>query len=100
MYPHWRRIIYNKAMENNLIRRLGTFFILIGLVLLLLFTGSVLSKDFQYIYLFLSAAALFLGFLFHRAAPRQESNRFAGVRKIRQRSRERREEKQKEKAPK
>ena len=84
-------------MGNNIAPRVGTFFILIGLGLLILFVGSALGKDSRYSYLLLSAAALFLGFLFHRAAPRPEPTRFSGIRKASQRSRQRREERQQQK---
>ncbi len=99
---HFRvRIIYNKGMGNNIAPRVGTFFILIGLGLLILFVGSALSRDAHYNYLLFSAAALFLGFLFRRTAPRPEPTRFSGIRKASQRSRQRREEReQQKKAPK
>ncbi len=88
-------------MGNNIAPRIGTFFILIGLGLLILFAGSVLGKDPRYGYLLLSAVALFIGFLFRRGAPRPEPTRFSGIRKASQRSRQRREEReQQKKAPK
>jgi hypothetical protein len=83
-------------MNDHLLPRLGTFFILVGCGLLVLFIGSIFAGEFSIIYLFLSAIALFLGFIFHRLAPRPESTRFSTIRKIRQRSRQRREEKEPE----
>ncbi|HEX7542051.1 MAG TPA: hypothetical protein VF352_07960 [Anaerolineales bacterium] len=84
-------------MENNFLSRVGTFFILIGCGLLILFIGSVFARELSIFYLLLAAAALFLGSVFHRAAPRPEPTRFSGIRKAGQRSRQRREEKQAQK---
>jgi len=81
-------------MTNNILPRLGTFFILIGCGFLILFTGSILAREFSLLYLLLAAIALFLGFVFHRAAPRPNPTRFSGVRNLHQRARQRREEKQ------
>jgi len=81
-------------MNNHFFPRLGTFFILIACGLFILFTGSILAKELNIIYLLFAAAALFLGIMFHRAAPRPEPTRFAGIRKVSQRSRQHREEKQ------
>lgn len=85
-------------MDNNLLYRIGTFFILVGCGLLILFVGSVFARELSILYLLLTAAAMFLGFVFHRAAPRPEPKRFAGIRNASQRSRQRREEKQIKKA--
>jgi len=87
-------------MNSNIIPRIGTFLILMGLGLLILFVGSVSSKDSHYGYLFLSAATLFLGFVFRRSAPRPEPTRFAAIRRVSQRSRQRREEKRTKEAQK
>jgi cytochrome c biogenesis protein CcdA len=84
-------------MKYSMLFRLGTFFILIGCGLLVLFTGSIFAREFNILYLIFTAAALFLGLLFHRAAPRTEPTRFSSIRKANQRSRQRREEKQSEK---
>ena len=84
-------------MDNNLLSRIGTFFNLVGCGLLILFVGSVFASELSILYLLLTAAALFLGFVFHRAAPRPEPTRFSGIRNARQRSRQRREEKQNKK---
>jgi len=81
-------------MNNSILPRLGTFFILVGGGLLILFTSSVFAREFNILYLLLAIAVLFLGFILHRAAPRPEPSRFAGIRKVSQRSRQRREEKQ------
>jgi cytochrome c biogenesis protein CcdA len=84
-------------MNNTIFPRLGTFFILVGCGLLVLFFGSIFTREFNILALLLAAAALFLGFVFHRAAPRPEPTRFSSIRKASQRSRQRREEKQSKK---
>jgi hypothetical protein len=84
-------------MNNNFLSRVGTFFILVGCGLLIIFTGSILAREFNVLYLLFATATLFLGFMFRRAAPRPEPTRFSGIRKISQRSRQRHEEKQAEK---
>jgi hypothetical protein len=83
-------------MNDHLLPRLGTFFILVGCGLLFLFIGSTFAGEFSVIYLLFAAAALFLGFLFHRLAPHPEPTRFSTIRKIRQRSRQRKEDNQSE----
>jgi hypothetical protein len=83
-------------MNDHLLPRLGTFFILIGCGLLILFIGSIFAGEFNILYLFFSAIGLFLGFIFHRLAPHPEPTRFSAIRKIRQRSRQRREENESE----
>jgi cytochrome c biogenesis protein CcdA len=83
-------------MNDHLLPRLGTFFILVGCGLLVLFIGSIFAGEFNILYLLFSAATFFLGFLFHRLAPHPEPTRFSAIRKISQRSRQRREEKQSE----
>ncbi len=80
-------------MNNNILPRIGTFFILIGLGLLFLFVVSVLSRESHYEYLFFSAIALFLGLILRSTAPRPEPTRFSGIRRVNQRLRQRREEK-------
>jgi len=72
--------------------RLGTFFILVGLGFLVLFVLSVIGQDTKTAYLLLSIAALFLGYLFRRRAPKHDSGRFGTIRRIRERSRQRRQE--------
>ncbi|MCX6039193.1 MAG: hypothetical protein NTW99_15180 [Chloroflexi bacterium] len=56
-------------MDNNFLSRIGTFFILVGCGLLILFIGSVFARELSILYLLLTAAALFLGYVFRRAAP-------------------------------
>ena len=75
--------------------RLGTFFLLVGLALLILFVASAMSKDTNGVYLPLSIIALGVGFLLRRNKPVNESGRFRILHQARERSRKRQEEKEK-----
>ena len=75
--------------------RIGTFFIFLGLILLILFLGSGFSKQPSFPFLLLGLVALIIGYLFRRNAPRPSSGRFSTVRRTLQRRRERKEEKKK-----
>jgi hypothetical protein len=79
-------------MEKNLIARIGTFFILVGLALLVIFIGSIMSKEINGMYLLLSLSAIFIGFLFRRNKPVNESGRFGTIRRATERGRQRRED--------
>jgi hypothetical protein len=85
-------------MNKSIHPRVGTFFILVGCGLLILFIESALAEALSLRYLVFAAAALFLGFLFRHTEPRPEPTRFSSIRKARQRSRQRRKEKQEQKA--
>jgi hypothetical protein len=61
-----------------------------------MFIGSTFAGEFSILFLLFAAAAFFLGFTFHRLAPHPEPTRFSTIRKMRQRSRERKEEKHSE----
>jgi hypothetical protein len=73
--------------------RLGTFFILVGLALLLLFVGSFLSKNTNINFLGAALVTLVLGFLLHKNREPTDSGRFKTLRKASERSNQRREEK-------
>jgi hypothetical protein len=79
-------------MSSSLLQRVGTFFNLVGLTLLLIFAGSVLGKHAQGIYLFLSFTALIVGFLLRRDKTTKESGRFGMLRRMNERKARRREE--------
>jgi hypothetical protein len=85
---------------KDFLARIGTFFFLIGIGLLLLFVASNASSDItakstDYSWLCGSVLLIALGFLFRRsAAPPEAADRFRTVHKIR----ERREAAKKEKA--
>ena len=77
-------------MEFHL--RVGTFFVIIGLTLLLLFVGSVLGKETNGILLFLSFSALIVGVLLRRDKSVKESERFGILRRMNERKLQRRRE--------
>jgi hypothetical protein len=79
--------------------RLGTFFILVGLVFLVLYFGSMISNDGKTSYLLLSIATLFIGFFLQRNKPTSDSGRFSAIRRASAMSRQRREERMKNKPP-
>jgi hypothetical protein len=83
-------------MENR--PRIGTFFLLVGLVLLILFLGSVMSKDVNVVFLVLSMVALLVAYVFRRRMPQDSGGRFGTIRRVSEHSRQRREEKQQKKA--
>jgi hypothetical protein len=77
-------------MQRHYPSRIGTFLMLTGLGLLVLFFGTVFSGALDLRYLVAAAAALFIGSRFRRTAPRPEPSRFSSLRKMHQRSRQRR----------
>ena len=77
--------------------RLGTFFILVGLVLLILFAGSYISNDIKVSYLLLSILALLAGSILQRNKSSGDSGRFSAIRRASAASRQRREEKMNQK---
>jgi hypothetical protein len=80
------------VLNMETLHRLGTFFILVGLALMVMFVGTIMSREINVIYLFLSLAALFIAFLLRRNKPVNESGRFRIVRQANQRSRQRRDD--------
>jgi uncharacterized membrane protein SirB2 len=80
--------------------RIGTFLILVGIGLLLVFIGSYLATTPYFGYLFSSLVVLALGVLLRRrATPRQSPGRFRVVRGIYDKSKERREQKKRSDNP-
>jgi len=75
--------------------RVGTFFFLVGIGMLLLFVGSVMAHEINLLFLPLGFIALFIGFMLWRKKPTVESTRFAYLRKVNEQSRQRRQEKEK-----
>ena len=84
----------------QILRRLGSFFILIGLILLVLYVGSVISKDGKASYLLVAIVALVAGILFQGKKPPNDSGRFNAIRRASATSRQRREEKMNQKPKK
>jgi hypothetical protein len=86
-------------MDKYLLSRIGTFFILVGCGLVILLGGSIITGEYSQsiLYLIFVAVTLFLGSVLRRTAPRPEPTRFSSIRNARQRSRQRREDKQAQK---
>ena len=85
----------------QLSHRLSTFFILVGLALLILFVASIISNSTDPVYLPISIVALLVGFLLRRNnKPASDSGRFGAVRRARERTRKRREESKNQKQKK
>jgi hypothetical protein len=79
-------------MRNHLLSRLGSFFVLIGIGLLILFIGSLFAREFSILYFLSSAVTLSIGSLLHRAVPKTASTRFSSIRRLSQRSRQQRDD--------
>ncbi len=79
-------------MEKNLLVRIGTFFILVGLAFLVMFAGSIMGREIHGIYLLMALAAFFVGYLLRRNKPVSDSGRFGTIRRASERSRQRSEE--------
>jgi hypothetical protein len=84
-------IIYNWQKGQDMKPRIGNFCILIGSVLILVFIGSVFSKETKSLYLLYGTVAFIFGFLLKRRRTPLEPTRFSSIRKARQRSRERKD---------
>ena len=69
-------------MKDAVFPRLGTFFILVGLLFLIIFIGSILGRDVNLKYLGLSFVSFFLGAWILRTRKKPEPTRFSSVRKI------------------
>lgn len=79
-------------MDRHPRSRLGSFFIFIGLFLLLLFIGAVVGKgDNKMVLFLLSAGSLFLGYLLSKRPPSEEPGaRFSAIRQGQERAKKRR----------
>ena len=92
---------------DEFIARIGTFLLLMGVTLALLFVASDATaaynpaKQADYNYLFFALLSLSLGYIFRKkAAPPPAADRFKGIRKIRENAKKRQEEKAKAKQAK
>jgi len=86
--------------EDPLGPRVGTFFILIGIGLLILFAASDVAPgaDVEFDYFFLGVLGVVIGILFRRKAPKPPpSNRFSRLRAMREKSKQRKADKKKKK---
>jgi len=88
-------------MENNedpIIVRVGTFFLVMGIAVFLLFVTSDLADKVDFDYLFISVLLIFIGWYFRRGkAPPPSAGRFSYVNKSREDARKRKAEKLKTK---
>jgi flagellar biosynthesis component FlhA len=85
-------------MVNEFLIRLGTFFTLIGICLIILFGATYLGNAPDFLYFFLGLISIVIGWrLSKRKEPPPPSGRFAYVRKMRENSKKRQEEEKKEK---
>lgn len=81
---------------DSLSRRLGNFFILTGLMLVVLFTLSSAGGSPQATFLLGGGTALAIGYrLYRKATPPPPSNRFGLLRKAREKTRQRQEQRRK-----
>ena len=92
---------------NEFIARIGTFFYLIGIGLILLFIASNTASSYDpkiktdYNYLFFSVLLLSVGYIFRkRAAPPPAAERFKSWHKMRENAKKKKEEKAKAKEKK
>jgi hypothetical protein len=67
------------------IHRAGSFFILVGLALFLMFIASVMSREMLVSYLFFSLLSFITAFLFLRTRKSADSGRFRVLRQARER---------------
>jgi hypothetical protein len=71
-------------LVNEFVVRIGTFFILVGTGLLILFVASDYAGSANFDYLFWAALSVTLGILLRRRkSPAPSSGRFASLRKFR-----------------
>jgi hypothetical protein len=68
--------------------RAGSFFILVGLALLLMFIASIMSREVHAAYLFFSLLCFITAFLFLRTRKAAESGRFRMLHQARERRRQ------------
>lgn len=92
---------------DEFIARIGTFFLLVGIGLMLLFVASDQAANYSteirtdYNYLFFSVLLLTVGYVFRRrAAPPPAADRFKTWRKMRENAKKKKEEKAKAKQQK
>jgi hypothetical protein len=76
--------------RDNFISRIGTFFLLLGIVVVILFIASDIGQETYYSYFFIGVILLAIGIYLKRisAPPAVQGKRFEGIRNLRQKSRE------------
>ena len=84
--------------REDLVPRIGTFLNLLGIFSFILFLASDFANTPKFDWLFVGMVLMGIGFLFRRrAAPPPPAGRFGMVRKMRENSKKRKEEKAKKK---
>lgn len=90
--------------QEDLVPRIGTFLILLGLFAFILFVASDFAEETDFDWLFGGMVLMAIGWLMRRRAPPPPSaGRFAGIKKVREDAKKRkqaREEKKKAKKDK
>ncbi len=73
-------------MSREFVARMGTFFLVIGVWIFILFIASEFSKDVNFDYLFWAVLLATVGILMRsRREPKPRSERFSYVRRLRSR---------------
>ena len=80
----------NGSERNSFISRIGTFFILLGVLALVIFIASDVGQETYFGFFFFAAILFITGFVFKRmgAEPTPPSKRFEAIRKMQQQRRE------------
>lgn len=87
--------------DEPVIVRVGTFFLLIGIGVFVIFIASDLGDRADFDYFFIAVLLIFIGWVFRRRKPPPPSaGRFAYLRKMRENAQKKREEKLKGKQEK
>lgn len=77
------KVVYNKGMYSHLSRRVGTFLILAGIGLLMVFVTYELGGSSHFDYFFISLILLFIGIrLRFRGKPYSPGSRFKSIRNL------------------
>jgi succinate-acetate transporter protein len=85
-----------QTSQEELVPRIGTFLILLGIFSLILFLASDFAKTPEFDWLFVGMVLMGIGFFFRRrAASPPSAGRFGMVRKMREDAKKRKEEKAK-----
>ena len=84
--------------QNDIVPRIGTFFLLLGIFFFIFFLASNFAHQTDFDWLFLAVLLLAVGFgLRRRASSPPPASRFSGIQKMRENAKKRKEEKAKKK---